>query len=435
MGPLLKTSFFSVVLLLTGLGIARGEEPRPDGAFYEERTKDPILEKIKDRKEALDKQLRKETEEITAPIKKARKEKKENRPVLLSSLPADERPEGPKVFKSVFHFEPQAQFYTGTCWAFAGTSFLESEVYRIKGKKVKLAEMHTVYWEYVEKARRFVQMRGESDFSEGSQVNAVNRMWAKYGVVPLSVYDGVVAEDGLHDHLRMYDELNAFLKYIETEQIWDEDFVVSGIRLILDKYLGTPPQEFEFEGKRYTPVSFLREALGINPDDYVQFMSTKQLPFYQTGLFDVPDNWWKDDTYYNVPLEDFMGVVDGAILNGYSVGIGGDVSEPGKNFHLDIAFIPTFDIPFEFIDQDARELRIYNHTTTDDHGIHLVGVTKVAGKKWYLIKDSGRSARHGRFDGYYFFREDFIKLKMLTVLVHKDSAKKLIEKCKARKAE
>jgi len=317
---------------------------------------------------------------------------------------------------------------TGTCWAFAATSFLESEVHRMTGRKVKLSEMHTVYWEYVEKARRFVAERGDSHFAEGSQHNAVTRMWRLYGAVPLEFYRGTVAADGMHDHMRLYREMNSFLEYVKDNNLWDEQFVIGVIRQILDRYLGPPPESFSYKGKEYTPRSFVEKFLKVNPDDYVGFMSTLAHPFFTLAEFEVPDNWWHDKSYHNVPLDLFIEGIRSSVKAGFTLGIGGDVSEPGKNYRQDVTFVPTFDIPPDHLDQYAREYRIENGSTGDDHGIHLVGFSEIGGQTWFLIKDSGRSARHGRFDGYYFFREDYVKLKMLTFMVHKDALPEVLKR-------
>jgi bleomycin hydrolase len=155
-------------------------------------------------------------------------------------------------------------------------------------------------------------------------------------------------------------------------------------------------------------------------------MSTMKHPFWTQGELEVPDNWWKDATYYNVPLDDFTAAVKSSIQKGFGIGIGGDVSEPGKVYRDDLAYIPSFDIPAEYIDQSAREYRIANGATTDDHGIHLVGWAELGGATWYLIKDSGRSSRHGANPGYYFFRDDYVRLKMLTAMVHRDAIAELL---------
>ena len=191
--------------------------------------------------------------------------------------------------------------------------------------------------------------------------------------------------------------------------------------------MGAPPETFTWEGREITPLEFLKET-GLRMDDYISVMSTSRVPFFSFQEFKVQDNWWHSKEYLNLPLEKWLAVIRRAVKNGYTVNIGGDTSEPGKCGEKDLAFIPTFDIPTRYINQDARELRIYNRTTQDDHGIHMVGWKHHKGWNWYLIKDSGRSARKGRFDGYYMYREDYIKLKMLTFTIHKDMLKGELEK-------
>jgi peroxiredoxin len=143
---------------------------------------------------------------------------------------------------------------------------------------------------------------------------------------------------------------------------------------------------------------------------------------------DVEDHWWHGDRYLNVPLADFYGAVLSTAKAGATVAIGGDVSEPGYDGYNKVALVPTFDIPPALIDQDAREYRIDNGSTTDDHGIHLVGWTQLDGADWFLIKDSARAGRKAEPQGYLFYRADYVKLKMLSFTVHKDYAKALLAK-------
>jgi bleomycin hydrolase len=157
-------------------------------------------------------------------------------------------------------------------------------------------------------------------------------------------------------------------------------------------------------------------------------MSFKYQPFFTKGSYRVPDNYWNSQDYHNVPLELWYRTIIKALKNGYTVGIGGDVSEIGKVGENDIAFIPEFDIPAKLINQDAREFRFTNKTSTDDHGVHVIGYQRYKKHDWFLIKDSGSSSNKGKFKGYYFFRGDFIRLKMLTFLVHKDAVTDLLTK-------
>ncbi|MFC1611210.1 C1 family peptidase [Myxococcota bacterium] len=401
-------------------------------AVYEPALKDPILEKIKEANEKWDEDRDDETGRIRDAQEEEEKKEEDKEVSLVVGPPAGPLPGTIQEFESVYHFEPQAQYYTGTCWAFSGTSFLESEVFRLTGKKIKLSEMYAVYYEYLEKARRFVQERGDSLVDQGSQLNSVTRMWKIHGAMPLSAYRGVLSKEGQHNHKRLTRELQQLLSHVKQTDLWDESLVLQMTRALLNKHVGEPPTNFTWEDGQYTAETFLTQVLEINPDDYVQLMSTMRHPFYTKAEFEVPDNWWHDDTYYNVPLSDFFAAVKTPIQNGFSIGIGGDVSEPGKIYRSDIAYIPSFDIPFEYIDQSAREYRITSNATTDDHGVHLVGWAEFGDKTWFLVKDSGRSSRHGKVEGYYFFREDFIKLKMLTAMVHRDAVEDVLAKFKKK---
>jgi bleomycin hydrolase len=395
---------------------------------YEPKYLDPLLEKIRKREDDRKAAVAKETSAKEARQKKEEEAKKKKALSYVSSLPDDQRPTTLGQFKILPHLPPVPQHYAGTCWSFAGTSLLESEVIRITGKKIKLSEIHTVYHEYLAKAARFLAERGESAFGEGSETNAVTRMWKEHGAVPKPVYDGVTNEDGLHDHIRMFTEMEDILHHARDKTMWDEATVLGMFRVILDRNLGAPMTEFEFDDVKYTPQSFLADVLKVNPDDYVSIMSTLREPFWKKGEFEVQDNWWHSKEYYNVPLDDFYGSIKTALDRGYTLTIGGDVSEPGKDGINDVLFIPPYDIPSKYIDQLAREYRIVNRSTGDDHGIHLVGHAELGGHDWFLIKDSGRSSRRGKHKGYYFMRGDFVRLKMLTISVHRDAVSELLTK-------
>jgi bleomycin hydrolase len=96
--------------------------------------------------------------------------------------------------------------------------------------------------------------------------------------------------------------------------------------------------------------------------------------------------------------------------------------------HAGVAVVPSFDIPSSYIDENARQFRFANGTTGDDHGVHIVGHTEKDGKDWYLIKDSGAGSRNNSHPGYYFFHEDFVKLKMLGFMVHKSAVPDIVSK-------
>ncbi|MBU1096162.1 MAG: peptidase C1 [Ignavibacteriae bacterium HGW-Ignavibacteriae-2] len=344
-------------------------------------------------------------------------------------------PKSKEEFKYYWHNDPKdyPQGNTGTCWAFSGTSYFESEVYRLHGNKIKLSELYTAYWEFVEKARGFVESRGTSLFDHGSESNAVERIWKKYGIVPQISYTGLGNGQQYHDHSKVFSEMSSYLDGVKRNNDWNENLVVETIKAIMDHYFGAPPAKVEVDGKWYTPTEYFNKYVNLNFDDYVEFQSTIKQPYYKYCEFEVPDNWWHSKDYLNIPLDEFIATIKNSVRNGYSICIGGDVSEPGIDGIAQAAFVPEFDIPSEYINEYSREYRINNGSTGDDHGIHLLGYLEKDGKDWYLIKDSGSSSRNGNDVGYYFYTEDFVKLKMLSFMVHKEAAKDILKKVTAVK--
>ncbi len=339
-------------------------------------------------------------------------------------------PHSIQEFKSYWHNQPISQAVSGMCWCFSTTSFFESEIYRLSKHEIKLSELYTVYWEYVEKARGYVLARGKQEFGEGSESDAVIRIWKNHGIVPASAYTGMPNGQPFHDHSKMFAELNAYLKSVKASNAWDVDAVERVVKAILNNYIGTPPEKISINGKEMTPREYLEKVVRLDLDEYVELVSLADRPYYQWTEYDVPDNWWHSKAYFNVPLSDFMSAIKNAIRTGYTMAIGGDVSEPGIYGHAGIAVIPTFDIPPQFIDESSRIFRFKNGTTGDDHGIHIVGYLEKDGKDWYLTKDSGSGSRNNSHPGYYFYHEDFVKLKMLGVMLPKSAMRDIVSKMK-----
>lgn len=343
-------------------------------------------------------------------------------------------PNDVSLYKTVWCEPTQSQGNTGTCWCFSTTSFYESEIFRQTGKKVDLSEIYSVYWEYVEKARRFIEKRGNSLFDEGSEGNAVARIMKQYGAVPANEYTGLIDGRKFHSHAKMMEEMKGFLESMKENNAWNMEYGLSTIKDIMNHYIGVPPTEFTVVGQKYTPLTYLNDYLKLNTDDFVEILSYKQEPYWQQVEYKVPDNWWHSKDYYNVPLDAFMDIVRKAIKSGYTMSIGGDVSETGFSRTTNCAIVPDYDIPSEYINEDARQFRFSNESTTDDHGMQVIGILenyKETGKDWYLIKDSSSGSRNvGEADpkfGYYFFSEDYIKLKMMGFTIHKDAVKDILK--------
>lgn len=331
-------------------------------------------------------------------------------------------PKSHTEFTTVWCEAPISQGRTGTCWCFSTSSFYESEIFRKTKNKVDLSEMYLVYFEYLAKAEEYIKTKGKSHLGEGSETNALARQMKTHGLMPASAYAGNAKNTAYPDHAKMFREFKALLVNHKERNAWDKDIIMAGVKAILDTYLGAPPKTFYYNRQAYDPITFMRDVAKINPSDYVNVMSLKQYPYWTHAEWDVADNYWNSKDYLNVPLKDFMSGLKKAIKSGYSVSIGGDVSGPGYLPAQSVAFVPSFDIPADYINEDARQLRFYNGSTSDDHAIHVVGYKEGDdGKWWFLVKDSGSSSRNGVDPGYFFFHEDYVKLKMMTYTVNRNA--------------
>ncbi|MDE7407073.1 MAG: aminopeptidase, partial [Muribaculaceae bacterium] len=226
---------------------------------------------------------------------------------------------------------------SGTCWCFASTSFMEDEVRRTKGDSLDLSEMFTVRYCYLDKARRYLRMQGNTHLAAGGSVLDVPYVFAKYGAVPEEVYAGLNYGEAKHDHSELNGAILAYMRAVaggkKVSTAWEK-----GLEGILDAYFGEVPETFTYNGKTYTPQSYAK-SLGLDMDDYVAVTSFTHHPFYKPFGLEVCDNWlWGQ--YYNVPMNEMKEIVDNAIDNGYSVVWAADVSEKGFKWRKGVALMP-----------------------------------------------------------------------------------------------
>jgi bleomycin hydrolase len=325
------------------------------------------------------------------------------------------------------------QARTGTCWSFATTSFIETELIRMGKDPLNLSEMFFVRMTYPQKAQNYVRLHGNTVFGPGSLGQDVMRAIRLYGTVPEDVYSGRRYGAELHDHSELHSVLSGamdgVIKARALSPVWRD--AVDGV---LDAYLGTPPTEFEYAGRRYTPRSFA-ESLGIVPEDYVELTSFAHHPFYSWFAIEIPDNWARNLSY-NVPLDELMAVVDRALENGYSVAWDGDVSERSFCHGQGVAVWPELGWgereaearekicrvpePEIQVTQESRQRGFDDYTSSDDHLMHLTGIaTDQNGVRYYITKNSWGVS--GARDGYVYMSEPYVKAKTISILVHRDA--------------
>lgn len=331
-----------------------------------------------------------------------------------------------------------SQGETGTCWSFATSSFLESEIMRKTGKTINLSEMYNVRNTYPKKAWNYIMRQGKAQFSEGGLAHDVINSVAHYGLVPESVYSGLEVENSKHNHAEMIAVLKGLLDvYIEkpAKQLspkWKE--VTENI---LDIYLGKTLTTFNYNGVEYTPHSFL-EMTQIHPEDYITITSFTHQPFNASFILNIPDNF-SNGSFLNVKLEDLVDITNNAIKAGYTIALDCDVSEKSFSAKHGIAVIPEDDkkieealtnvLPEKEITQALRQLEFENYNTTDDHLMHITGMLKDQnGTTYYKVKNSwGTNSDRISNNGYIYMSEAYFKLKTISIMVHKDMIpKKLI---------
>jgi len=345
------------------------------------------------------------------------------------------------VIKELGNTSVKDQGSSGTCWSYSGNSFLESEMIRMNKPVVDLAEIFTARNVYLEKAKLYVLYDGANSWGEGAELHDAITMYRKYGAVPQEVYTGLRFGETRNNFREMSDVIKGMLDAYVKQKKLSPDWL-SNIESVLDRYLGEIPKEFIYSGKKYTPETFAKQVVGIIPEDYVELTSYKDYPYYQRFVPPIPDNW-SHESMWNVPMEDLTTIIDNAIDKGYTVGWATDVSEPYFSYKNGVAYVPDIDLnnidaktkenlfkgpkPEKKITEDLRQQGLNDLTTTDDHGMHIVGLAKDQnGKEYYIVKNSWGVTND--YKGYLYITKTFVQFKSTAILVHKDAIPKNILK-------
>ncbi len=327
------------------------------------------------------------------------------------------------------------QAQTGTCWCFSVTSLIESECMRKGETGPDLSEMFTVRNIYIEKAQNYIRRQGSARFDEGGLGHDVIHAMSTYGIMPESVYSGLINGHTQHNHAQLVTELRAYLDSLlkvkrPIPDNWQQRFTD-----ILDQYLGKPPASFDYNGHSYTPLTFAKEVIKFKPDDYVYFTSFSHHPFYQPFIVEVPDNF-SNGAYINLPLKELIKITKGVLQKGYTVMWDADVSNrgwaPGRGYALSPAdegsqggFNP--EQQEKQVSQEYRQ-RLYEELVTqDDHLMHITGLGKSkSGKEFFIVKNSW-GQHSSPFEGYVNVSEPYFAINTITIIVPKAALDKEVE--------
>ncbi|HUX96859.1 MAG TPA: C1 family peptidase [Bacteroidales bacterium] len=328
----------------------------------------------------------------------------------------------PFTFKSVVELKAtpvKNQARTNTCWCFATTSFIESELLRMGKGEYDLSEMFIIRYNYTDRLKDNYLRQGKGNTDEGGQSHDWMKIFTEKGIVPDEVYSGLNYGSPTHNHA----ELNRMLKAVAEVAVNrknQSDQYLMVVESILDTYLGEIPKSFTWKGETYTPQTFAK-SLGINPDDYVEITSLTHFPFYTQGVLEVPDNW-RMNRFHNVPVDELIQIMDYALNNGFTVNWDGDTSEDGFTNRKGVALLPSSNVT-----QEMRQTMFENFTTTDDHLMHITGIAKDQnGAKYYITKNSW-GPESNKYGGYLNISEQYVRAKTLFIMVNKNSIPALIK--------
>jgi len=350
----------------------------------------------------------------------------------------------------------ESQGQAGTCWSFSALSFFESEIMR-KGNKMPdlLSEMYIVRKAYESKAEKYIRMDGKTNFSQGGAFHDIPFVIKKYGIVPREIYRGLNYGMDTHNHNEFFNVLEGTVKGVLNSigktpltSVWK-----NAIQSVIDVYLGNDITTFEWNGTTYTPKSYAQH-IGLNMDDYVSLTSFTNHDLYAECMLEIQDNWaW--GTSYNVTMDDLFNETVNALKNGYTIAWGADVSEKGFSFKNGLGIVPedmstikvkgkdnanfsdggadrtsdAFKTPVKelTITTELRQQAYDNKTTTDDHGMHIVGLyNDQNGTNYFLVKNSWGTSNYP--EGFLYVSENYFKYKTINIYLHKDGLSKEIKK-------
>ena len=350
---------------------------------------------------------------------------------------------------------------SGTCWSYSALAFLESEVLKKDPSKkdIDLCESFLVSKTYTDRADRNVRTHGDASFSQGGSFYDAIFCMERYGLVPegLMPYPITPYGDSLFNFTNFFPPMEAYIKAIATSNakkinpIWKKD-----VQGMLDNYFGECPTEFEYKGKKYTPQSFVKDYLKLDPNDYVSLTSYTHHPFYSSFVLEIQDNWrWA--TSYNLPLDEFMRVMEEGVKKGYTFAWGADVSEDGFSRRTGknkcVATVPDTKASAgvgsdqsrwtgekagakiaqadaageKVITQEMRQEGYDNWTTTDDHGMQIYGIAKDQnGKEYFMMKNSW--GEYGPYKGFWYVSKPYVAYKTMNIVINKNAIPKDIRK-------
>ncbi|MCF0210770.1 MAG: C1 family peptidase [Bacteroidales bacterium] len=363
------------------------------------------------------------------------------------------------------------QKQSGRCWMFSGFNVLRNKmIQQYNLGAFELSQNYLFFYDQLEKANMFLTLalKHKSEpldsqyndwlfknvLSDGGTFCGVIDLVTKYGVVPSTIQpetynsnntsriDNLITlklkEDALE--LRAMKDNKAESRKIE---------MLSEIYRMLVMAYGEPTTEFTYtlkdasgkviSTKKYTPMSFYKEHIGIDLENtYVMLMNDPSRPYYK--LFEVENDRhtmdghnWK---YINLPADDIKQMAIASIKDSTLMYFSCDVGKyyDGESGTLDLNnfdYETLFDVKFGM----DKKQRIQTFASGSSHAMTLKGVDlDENGKpiKWLIENSWGPNAG---YQGNLIMTDEWFNEYMFRLVVDKKYVPENILKILDSKAE
>jgi len=346
---------------------------------------------------------------------------------------------------------------SGRCWLFAGLNIMRPAVlkkYNIES--FEFSQNHLFFWDKLEKANLFlsaiietrerplddreIEVLLKDPVPDGGWWSYVVSLIEKYGAMPKDVMpetsnsSSTGAMNSLLNRLMRRDA--AELRALAAKGAKPTALEARKIGMLKDVYrflaleLGAPPEEFvwRYEDKdkkihegKYTPLSFYRDVVGVNLDDYVTLFDHPAHAYnkyyrikYCRNMQDIADM-----DFVNVDVKDLKRYALASLLSGEPTWFAADVGKQndGKNgiFEEGIYdYRSLFGVDMEL----TKPQRVEYWDSSPNHAMVFVGVDTVGARpvKW-LVENSWGTDNGNK--GYWTMYDNWFDQYVYGVIVNK----------------
>lgn len=249
---------------------------------------------------------------------------------------------------------------SGRCWMFAGLNILRYNIISQLSlpNSFEFSQSYLFFWDKLERMNylidtvtdfhennmslddRKVQFIMKDPFGDGGQWSMFVNLVNKYGLVPKSAHDeSVHSSNSRGVNMVLCQMFRDYVSHLYQGKDQNKKEFLKKTYIILTRFFGKPPQEFNFEYKKnnkiitetFTPIQF-RDFCKVNLDNYVSIVHDPRNNYKNLYTIDQLNNMSGGSIvkYLNLPMERVQELTRKSLDNNGPVWFGSDV---GQFFH------------------------------------------------------------------------------------------------------